>query len=95
MKLSSASLIALCLVASTTVVAADNGMKGKMLASASEAFGTLDRNGDHRISRSEAGFDRTLSTIFADIDTDGDGYITPAEYAAAEQHFTTMNDVKR
>jgi hypothetical protein len=82
------ALLSLCIVASTAAFAAD-GAKGKLLASATEAFSALDRNGDQRLSRSEAGFDRTLSTVFADIDTDGDGYVTPIEYAAAEQNLTS------
>lgn len=47
------------------------------------AFETLDRNGDHRLSRSEAGYDQLLSTIFAGSDADGDGYVSRAEYARA------------
>jgi Ca2+-binding EF-hand superfamily protein len=46
------------------------------------SFESLDRNGDHQISRTEAGVERHLSEDFAYIDTDGDGYISPAEYAA-------------
>jgi len=46
------------------------------------SFETLDRNGDHQISRTEAGVDRHLADNFAYIDTDGDGYISAAEYAA-------------
>ncbi len=46
------------------------------------AFEALDRNDDHQISRTEAGVDRHLADDFAYIDTDGDGYISPAEYAA-------------
>lgn len=87
MKYRIAALLSLCAFASSAAFAADVA-KGKLLASATEAFSTLDRNGDHRLSRSEAGFDRTLSTVFADIDTDGDGYVTPIEYAAAEQNLT-------
>lgn len=45
-------------------------------------FESLDRNGDHQISRTEAGVDKHLAEDFAYIDTDGDGYISPAEYAA-------------
>jgi Ca2+-binding EF-hand superfamily protein len=46
------------------------------------AFSALDRNSDHRVSRTEAGVDRHLSEDFAYIDTDGDGYISATEYAA-------------
>lgn len=60
---------------------------------AANSFAALDRNGDHRISRSEAGFDRTLSQTFAEIDTDGDGFVSPAEFAAAEKTRTTVTDL--
>ena len=58
---------------------------GKSKIAATTAFTTLDRNGDHRISRSEAGFDRALSQTFAEVDTDGDGFVSQAEFAAAEK----------
>jgi hypothetical protein len=45
-------------------------------------FESLDRNADHQISRTEAGVNRRLADDFAYIDTDGDGYISPAEYEA-------------
>lgn len=46
-------------------------------------FEALDRNADQRLSRSEAGYDRLLSAIFADSDADGDGFLTRGEYARA------------
>jgi hypothetical protein len=58
---------------------------------AASSFTALDRNGDHRISRSEAGFDRVLSDTFAEIDTDGDGFVSTAEYAAAERTRNTVS----
>lgn len=64
--------------------------KPQKVSAASNSFTALDRNGDHRISRSEAGFDRVMSDTFADIDTDGDGYVSTVEFAAAE---TTRNPV--
>jgi Ca2+-binding EF-hand superfamily protein len=51
-------------------------------------FATLDRNGDNRISRTEAGVDRQLSDAFAYIDTDGDGFISLDEYLSYA-HVTT------
>lgn len=53
------------------------------VATAIAPFEALDKNADRRLSRSEAGFDRVLSAIFADNDVDGDGYLTPSEYARA------------
>ncbi len=57
--------------------------KDKLVAA--ESFATLDRNGDGRISRSEAGFDRSLSQTFAELDTDGDGFVSAEEFSAAQQ----------
>lgn len=71
---------------------AASGSQGKLLASAA-TFASLDRNSDHRISRSEAGFDRVLSQTFAEVDTDGDGFVSTAEYAAAEKIRTTVGNL--
>lgn len=54
-------------------------------AAAANTFETLDKNADGRISRTEAGMDKSLSNIFATADTDGDGYVSKAEYAARPQ----------
>jgi hypothetical protein len=71
-------------------VAQSNSDKPQKGSAASSTFTALDRNGDHRISRSEAGFDRVMSETFAEIDSDGDGFVSTAEFAAAE---TTRNAV--
>jgi hypothetical protein len=67
-----------------------NSGKQKLIA-ATSSFAALDRNGDHRISRSEAGFDRVMSGLFAEIDTDGDGFVSTAEYATAEKNRNTVS----
>lgn len=46
-------------------------------------FQSVDRNGDHRISRTEAGTYKSLIDRFAYLDTDGDGFISESEFAAA------------
>lgn len=83
----------------TTSAFADDARHNSNAAVAAASFATLDRNGDQRISRSEAGFDRVLSLTFAEIDTDGDGYVTNVEFAAAEANRTTVSklgkEVKR
>lgn len=66
---------------------------GKAKVAAAGSFAALDRNGDDRISRSEAGFDRVLSQTFAEIDSDGDGFVSAAEFAAAEKTRTTVTNV--
>lgn len=58
-----------------------------------DTFKALDRNADYRLSRSEAGFDDTLSRTFADLDDDGNGFLTPLEYAAAEMRPTDDQQV--
>jgi len=77
------AIVLVLAVAISGVALADT--EGPRQPASNDSFSALDRNADHRVSRSEAGFDRTLSMIFADIDTDGDGFITLLEYAAAEQ----------
>lgn len=46
------------------------------------AFASIDRNGDHRISKTEAGSYKNIIDRFAYIDTDGDGFITQDELMA-------------
>jgi len=79
-----------CLSAATGSAADADSGKGKLIA-AQDSFVTLDRNGDHRLSRSEAGFDRQLSQTFAEIDTDGDGFVSVTEFAAADKLRTTVS----
>ncbi len=45
-------------------------------------FASIDRNGDHRISKTEAGPHKEIIDRFAYIDADGDGFITVDELAA-------------
>jgi Ca2+-binding EF-hand superfamily protein len=69
----------------------NNSDKRQRISAIAGTFTALDRNGDHRISRSEAGFDRVMSETFAEIDTDGDGFVSAAEYAAAEKTRNTVS----
>jgi len=48
-------------------------------------FESLDRNGDDRLSRTEAGYNRLLGEIFAGSDLDGDGFVSRGEYDKATQ----------
>lgn len=66
-------------------------VKARKLVASASTFAELDRNDDHRISRSEAGFDRVMSQTFAEIDTDGDGFVSTAEYAAADETRNTIS----
>lgn len=72
-----------CLLACTGVFANDDTQR--KIATA-DSFAALDRNGDKRLSRSEAGFNRMLSEAFADLDTDGDGFVSMAEFSAASDN---------
>jgi Ca2+-binding EF-hand superfamily protein len=78
-----------CLLAATGALANDND-DTKTKVAAANSFAALDRNGDHRISRSEAGFDRWLSETFADLDTDGDGFVSMAEFTAGDKNRITL-----
>lgn len=75
---SGALLLLVCAVAAGSPALADSST-----ALAVPTFESLDRNGDHRLSRTEAGYNRLLSEIFVSSDTDGDGFVSRAEYAAA------------
>jgi hypothetical protein len=75
------SLSALVLLAGiTTVVMADDR---NAPVPEQPAFQAVDRNGDHRISRTEAGTYKSLIDRFAYLDTDADGFISEPEFAAA------------
>lgn len=80
----------LVVVFALSVAASTAGGESTRTPLGDDTFKALDRNADRRLSRSEAGFDDTLSRIFADLDADGDGFLTPLEYAAAEQKRRTM-----
>jgi Ca2+-binding EF-hand superfamily protein len=49
------------------------------------SFESLDKNRDQQISRTEASADKRLSNTFATTDTDGDGYVSKAEFMARPQ----------
>jgi len=45
-------------------------------------FESLDRNSDQRLSQTEASADRNVSSKFAALDVDGDGFVTKREFTA-------------
>jgi hypothetical protein len=49
----------------------------------SAQFESLDRNSDQKLSQTEAAADQNVSSKFAALDVDGDGYITKREYSAS------------
>lgn len=68
----------------TAAAASDKPQVAKAKVDAA-TFASLDRNGDNQISRTEAGSDRKLSDGFAYVDTDGDGFISRAEFLAQSE----------
>ena len=80
--------MAIALVAGTSVfasAAADEGLQAVESRASPAAFTALDKNADNQISKTEAGMDRTLSNVFAYVDTNGDGFISRTEFLAQDK----------
>jgi hypothetical protein len=75
------ALVAATLLAATAM-AGDNKDKQHDMKSSAATFESLDKNADQQISKTEAAADKTLSNNFAAADTNGDGYLSKAEYMA-------------
>ncbi len=83
----------LLLVCTAAVAAPLPAASGTALAV--PTFESLDRNGDRRLSRTEAGYNRLLSAIFVSSDTDGDGFVSRAEYEAATGNAELMGGIRQ
>ena len=66
---------------SVTAMAGDKEHQDQMKTSGA-TFESLDKNADAQLSKSEAAADKMLSDSFAAADTNGDGYLSKAEFAA-------------
>lgn len=67
----------------TSAVADDwNESRDQALSSTNTSFAQLDRNEDDRVSKAEAENDDNVSSQFASIDQDSDGYIDKSEFTA-------------
>lgn len=75
-------LLQLVLISALTVAAARAAEQDKPASTAEETFKSLDRDGDQRLSKSEAAKDRSLMSTFVYLDANGDGYLTMREYTA-------------
>ena len=73
------------LVAATLLsAAAMAGDKPKDSTQSTDAtFKSLDRNADERLSQTEVATSKELSSQFAALDTDADGFLTKREFTAA------------
>jgi Ca2+-binding EF-hand superfamily protein len=74
-------------VLAITAVMADDKEKGEEVT-----FKALDRDGDQRLSKTEATGDQMVKDHFSMIDADGDGYLTKREYTA---HLKEMKSSKK
>ncbi|HEY7377087.1 MAG TPA: EF-hand domain-containing protein [Steroidobacteraceae bacterium] len=54
-------------------------------------FATLDKNGDGAISKDEAKAQSLLASRFQEVDRDGDGKLSAAEYGGARKHMQAPN----
>jgi Ca2+-binding EF-hand superfamily protein len=75
-------LLAIASIALCTQTAQADESAVKTNANLSTTFESIDRNADHRISRTEAGSYQKLLDRFASIDADGDGFVTKSEFDA-------------
>ncbi|MEM8984634.1 MAG: hypothetical protein AAGC71_16595 [Pseudomonadota bacterium] len=48
------------------------------------SFAALDTDADGRISKAEAKVDSRVANVFATLDKNQDGYLSPAEFAAMQ-----------
>jgi hypothetical protein len=55
------------------------------MKSTAATFESLDKNADSQISKTEAAGDKWLSDSFAGADSNGDGYLSKAEYMAKQK----------
>jgi hypothetical protein len=69
---------ALALVLTGGIAVADDKDKSSTAAT----FDSLDRNNDRQLSQSEASADETVSSHFAALDSNRDGFLTKREYGA-------------
>jgi len=75
-------LLQMLVMATLAVAAAHAAEENKPVSSAEETFKSLDKDGDQRLSKSEAANDKSLARTFAYLDADGNGYLTLREYTA-------------
>ncbi len=69
---------ALALMLAGGIAVADDKDKSSTAAT----FESLDRNNDRQLSQSEASADETVSSRFAALDSDRNGFLTKREYGA-------------
>ena len=75
-------LLQVLVMSALSVTAARAAEPDKTVSGAEETFKALDKDGDQRLSKTEAAKDRSLASTFSYLDADGDGYLTLREYTA-------------
>ncbi len=76
------ALIAATLLAFASQAGDDQDKTHGTSTQSAATFDALDRNADSQISKTEAGVDNKLLDSFASVDTNGDGYVSKAEFLA-------------
>ena len=80
--ITTSKLLQVFLLSTLSVAAAQAAEQSQPTSSAEETFKSLDKDGDQRLSKSEAASDKSLARTFAYLDANGDGYLTMREYTA-------------
>lgn len=79
------ALLAATLLSVTAMAGDDKAKKDTTMKSTAATFESLDKNADSQISKTEAAGDKWLSDSFAAADSNGDGYLSKAEYMAKQK----------
>jgi hypothetical protein len=75
-------LLQVLALSALSVTAAQAAEQDQSTSSAEETFKSLDKDGDQRLSKTEAASDKSLARTFAYLDADGNGFLTLREYTA-------------
>jgi Ca2+-binding EF-hand superfamily protein len=75
-------LLQVLIMSTLSLTAAQAAEQEQSTSSAEATFKSLDKDGDQRLSKTEAASDKSLARTLAYLDADGNGFLTLREYTA-------------